>query len=135
MKYSMVLVVALLFAGNVWTHPAAAEEYMIKQMTPEVQAALDGRRNRYELLTDMKNKGLIGENNRGYAEAFSERGDVLSLVEEENRDRKVIYTTIAQQNGLTSALATIEKVFAQEQRARAQSGVKVQAEDGSWITK
>jgi hypothetical protein len=96
---------------------------------------LDGRRGRYEQLLDLKNKGLVGENNRGYAEAFSESQDVRNLVADENRDRKIIYTTIAQQNGLTGALATIQRVFAQEQRARAQSGVKIQNDDGSWVTK
>ncbi len=135
MKYCMMLLLAVFFAGTVVVSSAAAAQYAIQEMTPEVQAALDGRRNRYEELVHLKKEGLVGENNRGYVEAFSERQDVLQLVADENRDRKIIYTTIARQNGLTGALATIERVFAQEQRDRAQSGVKIQNGDGSWVTK
>ncbi|HQO59173.1 MAG TPA: DUF1318 domain-containing protein [Candidatus Omnitrophota bacterium] len=131
----MMLLLAVFFAGTVVVSSAAAAQYAIQEMTPEVQAALDGRRNRYEELVHLKKEGLVGENNRGYVEAFSERQDVLQLVADENRDRKIIYTTIARQNGLTGALATIERVFAQEQRDRAQSGVKIQNGDGSWVTK
>ena len=135
MKYFMIIVFTVLLAGAFGGQPAMGEQYTIKQLTPEVQAALDGRRARYDQLTALKNQGLAGENNRGYVEAFSENKDVLLLVAAENRDRKVIYTVIAQQNGLTGALATIEQVFAQEQRERAQSGFKIQNADGSWVTK
>ncbi len=135
MKYFMILLSVILLTGAKGVPPAAAEQYAIKQMTPEVQAALDGRRSRYVQLTDLKREGLVGENNRGYVEAFSDREDVQGIVADENHDRKIIYTTIAQQNGLTGALATIERVFAQEQRDRAQPGFKIQNGDGSWITK
>ncbi len=135
MKYSMMLLLAVFFTGMVGVSSAVAAEYAIKEMTPEVQAALDGRRSRYEELVSLKKAGLVGENNRGYVEPFSERQDVLKLVVDENHDRTIIYTTIAQQNGLLGALATIERVFAQEQRDRAQPGVKIQNGDGSWVTK
>jgi len=125
--------VTAMFLG---IHPVyAVEKYTIKEMTSAVQSALENRRNRYGQLEALKRQRKVGENNRGYVEAFSSEGSVRSLVEAENRDRKVIYQTIADQNNLTDALSTIEKVFAQTQRDNAESGDKIQTEDGRWVKK
>jgi len=110
----------------------AAEKYTIKEMTPQVMSALENRRSRYDELAKLKQEGRVGENNRGYVEAFSSDGNSKSLVEAENRDRKTIYQTIADQNNLQGAIGTIEKVFAQTQRDNAESGEKIQFEDGQW---
>src|SRR3989338_4979669 len=91
----------------------AAESYTIKEMTPQVTSALENRRNRFDKLTILKQQGKIGENNRGYMEAFTDETEVTQTVAAENADRRVIYETIAQQNNLSGALATIEKVFAE----------------------
>jgi len=128
----------LLTSSLVMTRPlpvGADVKYSIKEMTPEVTAALENRRNRYEKLREIKSQGIIGENNRGYVELLVDDQAAKTLLEAENKDRKVIYQTIADQNGLTNALATIEKVFAQEQRERAQPGEKIQTEDGQWVVK
>ena len=114
---------------------SAAQKYTIKEMTPEVTAALENRRNRYDKLAELKQQGKVGENNRGYVEAFSDDGSVKRLVDVENRDRKIIYQTIAEQNNLKDAIGAIEKVFAQTQRDNAEPGDKIQAEDGRWTEK
>lgn len=113
----------------------AQAKYNIKEMTPAVEAALEGRRSRYDQLTALKSEGRVGENNRGYVQTLLEDSEVDSLVEAENLDRKVIYQTIAEQNGLTDALETIENVFAQVQRDKANAGDMIQLEDGSWVKK
>jgi uncharacterized protein YdbL (DUF1318 family) len=113
----------------------AQAKYSIKTMTPEVESALDGRRGRFDQLNELKNKGSIGENNHGYVEVLGGDSSAESIANAENADRKVIYTTIADQNGLTGAIETIEKVFAQVQRDKAESGQKIQTEDGNWTTK
>jgi len=112
-----------------------AGQYDLKEMTPEVQAALDNRRDRFEEFRRFKNQEIIGENNRGYVEVLVNDKGAESLADAENRDRRVIYTTVEKQNNLTNALETIEKVFAQVQREKAQSGDKIQTEDGQWVTK
>ena len=112
---------------------ALAAKYSIKSMTPEVQQALDARKDRFSQLRTLKASSAIGENNRGYVEALSD--DAKALVADENRDRAVIYKTIAQQNGLEDALSTIESAFGQVQRDKAEPGDKIQAEDGSWTSK
>ncbi len=113
----------------------AAEQYSIKEMTPEVMSALESRRGRYDALQQLKQQGKVGENNRGYVEAFSGEADVQGIVAAENADRKIIYQTIATQNNLKDAIGTIEKVFAQTQREKAGPGEKIQSDDGSWMTK
>lgn len=127
-------ILAGLLASMIWSSVGQAAKYSIKEMTPEVSQALDSRRARFDQLAEFKKSGVVGENNRGYVEVLS--GDeARSLVEAENRDRKVIYETIARQNDLTGALETIEKVFAEEQRGRAGAGEMIQTEDGRWIKK
>jgi uncharacterized protein len=127
----IVFVVSLCAWSGAW-----AATYDIKEMTPEVKAALDGRRGRFEELKSLKAQGAIGENNKGYVEVLTGGGDAQSVADAENRDRRYIYTTIVSQNGLpANALSTVEEVFAQVQRDKAGSGDKIEDASGSWITK
>jgi len=122
---------ALLSAGST----IYAAQYDIKQMTPEVRQALENRRARFNELHALKAQGIVGENNRGYIEFLESGAAASSLVIAENSDRKVIYQTIAEQNDLQGQLDTIEKVFAQVQRDKAESGDRIQGDDGQWIQK
>jgi uncharacterized protein YdbL (DUF1318 family) len=115
---------------------ALAATYDIKELTPQVKAALDARRSRFEQLSGLKSQGKIGENNSGYVQVLSGGDDVGDIVNAENKDRKFIYSAIVEQNGLPSgALTTVEKVFAQVQRDKASAGDSIQDESGSWIKK
>ena len=135
-KYLLGIIVMAGSVGAALTLPAAADgQYSIKTMTPQVEQALENRRGRYDELDQLKVKGLVGENNHGYAQALSADNQAKSLVDAENADRKVIYQTIAEQNGLTGAMITIEKVFAQVQADKASSGEMIQTVDGDWIKK
>jgi hypothetical protein len=124
-------VAVVLFCGQ----PASAQEYSIKKMTPEINQALENRRDRYDRLAELKKQGAVGENNRGYVEVLS-GGEARSIADAENKDRRVIYQAITEQNTLgENALLTVEKVFAQVQQEKAAPGDKIQAEDGRWISK
>lgn len=134
--YRIIFVLGILAASFINVSPVLAEgQYSIKHMTPEVQSALENRRGRFEQLRALKANGAIGENNHGYVDALGGGSAVQSLATAENSDRRVIYTTIGEQNGLTDALTTIESVFAQVQRDKAESGDKIQTEDGQWVSK
>jgi uncharacterized protein YdbL (DUF1318 family) len=125
-------VVTTIFSANyVWSQG----KYTIKEMTPEVSAALENRKGRYDQLQILKKQKAIGENNQGYVVSFTSSEEVKGLVEMENADRSVIYNIIASQNGLTDAIDTIEKIFAQTQRDKAEAGDRIQLEDGGWVTK
>ena len=134
----MIFITVFYFAALLGGQPLvrAQQTYDIKEMTPQVKAALDSRKDRFNELKSLKASGAVGENNRGYVEALSGDASVEALVAAENKDRKMIYQTIVEQNGLPpSALATVEAVFAQVQRDKAAAGDKIQDENGRWITK
>ena len=132
-----ILIVCLFSVGLMIVHHNAFADakYSIKIMTPEVKSALDGRRSRYDQLREYKTSGALGENNQGYVAVLKSEGSADSVAAQENQDRKVIYQTIAEQNGLDNAIGTIERVFAQVQRDKADSGDKIELEDGTWSTK
>jgi uncharacterized protein YdbL (DUF1318 family) len=116
--------------------PAQAfAQYELKELTPAVQSALEGRKGRFGQLASLKQQGAVGENSSGYVTVLADTDGAAALAEAENRDRKVIYTAIAEQNGLLSEMSSIEKVFAQVQRDKAAAGEKIQLENGEWTTK
>ena len=130
MKKIFVVCVMMCAAASVVFAQAA---YDIKEVTPAVKSALESRKARFGELKDLKTQGLVGENNRGYVQALSGGADVKALVSAENKDRKAVYEAIVQQNGLdSSALVTVEKVFARVQRDKAEKNEKVQSEAGNW---
>lgn len=115
---------------------AWAETPQLKYTTPEVQSALDSRRDRFSRLKEFKGKGLVGEDKEGHVKAFSDDSDLKALVDGENRDRETIYKTIVEQNGLApEAINTIRATFAEVQREKAESGEKIQLPSGEWSTK
>ncbi|MCM8812102.1 MAG: YdbL family protein [Candidatus Omnitrophica bacterium] len=120
-----------------WLVPSAwAASPQLKFMTPEAQRAIDSRRDRYKQLKEYKMKGWVGENNQGLVSALVSTPEVTALVEQENRDRELIYRTIIEQNNLPGdAMATVKAAFAQEQRERAEPGEKIQQPSGEWVTK
>ena len=131
MKKTILCALAVMLAVPVF----AEGKYSIKQMTSEVQGALDNRHDRFDQLHALKASGAVGENSHGYVEVLKAEAGADAIAVAENSDRKVIYQTIAQQNGLEDAVATIESVFAQVQRDKAAVGDQVQEEDGHWVTK
>lgn len=133
-RYIFLFLFAILTLGAIPLNSFAAD-YNIKQMTPEVTVALENRRARYEQIQDLKKQALIGENNQGYISVLKHKVEIVSIIESENRDRKVIYETIAVQNQLGGAINKIEKVFAGVQREKAQPGEKIQLENGNWVSK
>ncbi len=136
--FLFIFMVNVLAAVGIFNFPQnifAEGKYDIKEMTPEVKAALENRRSRFDQLKSLKAQGIVGENNRGYVQVLGNDSSAKSLVESENNDRRVIYKTIEAQNNLSGAMETIEKVFAQVQRDKASPTDKIQTEDGRWVTK
>lgn len=126
----------MILAAALTPMSARAEaKYSLKEMTPEVSAALDARRARFDNLADLKSKGMVGEDDRGYVKALVSAPEVEAVVKAENKDRTIVYTTIAAQNNLAGEIATIEKVFAEVQRDKAKPGEKIQDANGQWVTK
>ena len=129
-----ILMIALLILG--FSQGLSAAEYDIKEMTPEIQNALNGRQARYGQLQELKASGVLGENNQGLVKVLKEIPGANEVTSAENADRQVIYNAIAEQNGLGAAgLPKIQQVFAEVQREKARSGDFVQLPTGEWIKK
>lgn len=96
-----------------WSVAAFAATYDIKEMTPEIQAAISGRQARYAELQAAKQAGAIRETNDGLVSGAE------PLASAENRDRLVIYQAIANQNNLgPDGLAIVQKTFAEVHQER-----------------
>ena len=137
-KFRILLISFFLISGAILTLPrwAWSAAYDIQEITPEVKAALDNRRQRFDELQDLKRRGIVGENNQGYVQLLTEAHGYRDLVDAENSDRRVIYLAIIKQNNLAeSEQGKVEAAFAQVQKDKANPGDKIQAEDGSWTTK
>jgi uncharacterized protein YdbL (DUF1318 family) len=128
---AMAVALTVVMAG-----PVRAESYQLKEITPKVKTALDSRRARYDQLKSLKDQAAVGENNRGYVEALSGDAAAKALVDAENKDRRLIYETIVEQNKLPGdALTTVENVFAQVQQDKAGAGEMIQNFKGEWVKK
>ena len=111
-----------------------AAQYDIKTMTPEIQQAVSDRQNRYNDLQASKDQGAIGEDNQGYVEALDPSS--AAFANEENKDRRVIYQAIADQNNLgPGGLSIVEEIFVEVLEEKSAPGQSVQAPDGSWTKK
>jgi len=130
---SAIFVLLLLFQTGV---AFAVQNYDLKEMTPAVQQAIEGRKARFAQLQQLKRAGSIGEGNKGYVEALGTLSGAEQSVAAENQDRQAIYQAIADQNQLgAEGLAEIQRIFAEVQRGKAQAGDLIQLPMGEWIKK
>ena len=113
-----------------------AANYDYKTMTPDIEKALKNRQSRYQQLQQLKQEGMIGENNKGYVANLKNNASAAALTDAENRDRRVMYEALAEQNKLGgSGLLEIQKAFAEVQSDKAGAGDMVQSLSGSWEKK
>lgn len=100
------------------------------------ESAADIRRRmeqRLSQLDELKAKGALGENNRGFVEVREAIGAASSVASDENRDREAVYGLIAQQAGASAD--SVGRARAKQIAANARSGVWVQDERGDWKKK
>ena len=114
----------------------AAQNYDLKEITPTVQNALEGRKGRYAELQRLKSEGTVGENNQGSVKLLKDSAGAQGLIDGENHDREVIYQAIVDQNHLgPGGITEVHSVFAEVQRGKAKSGEIVQSRSGEWAQK
>lgn len=132
-------VASLCSAGLVFLSAASlslAANYDFKDITPEIEKALKSRQSRYYQLQKLKQEGVIGENNKGYVTDLKNNATATSMADAENRDRRVLYENLAEQNHLGgTGLLEIQKAFAEVQAEKAGAGDMVQSADGHWKKK
>ena len=120
---SLFTVVAFALAAAA-TNLYAEDLGAVKQRMDQRVAAIDA----------LKQRGAIGENNRGYLEARgSLSGDESRLVPAENADRATVYAALARQTGSTAD--QVGRARAKYIAQNSTPGVWLQDETGRWYRK
>jgi uncharacterized protein YdbL (DUF1318 family) len=111
--------------------------------TPAIRGLKASMANRFPQLQPFYGKGAIGETNNGYlalrdvnALSLKERADVNRLVDQENADRRALYTEIIRANNLAgNTLPEVERLFANSWRDKSSPGWWIQQDGGQWVKK
>lgn len=88
---------------------------------------------RYPVITNMKDSGMVGENNKGYLEFRAAKHQNQDIVDAENSDRKTVYQAIASKQNTTADLVGSRRAIAIAENGK--SGQIFQREDGTWYVK
>ena len=120
-RHVLVTAVFGLAAALVLSAPAFAQSLK--------QRMLD----RLPAIVELKNKGIVGENNQGYLEFRGAKKEGEDVVRAENADRKAVYGAIAKKQGTTPQLVGQRR--AQQIAREAEPGQWLQKPDGSWYRK
>jgi uncharacterized protein len=88
---------------------------------------------RLPVIKSLKDKGLVGENNKGYLEFIGKKKEQQDVVAAENSDRKQVYEAIAKQQSTT--VEVVGKHRAVQIADKAQAGDWLQDANGKWYQK
>lgn len=82
----------------------------------------------------LKDRGVAGENNRGYLEARgAASGEDQKIISDENSDRRTVYAALAQQTGASPD--TVGRQRAAQLAGLAKRGHWIQDANGEWRQK
>jgi hypothetical protein len=90
-------------------------------------------KKRLPVLKELKAKGIVGEDNKGYLQFVGAKKEKADVIAAENKDRKTVYAAIAKQQGTTAEL--VGKRRALQIAKRADPGEWVQDANGKWLQK
>ncbi len=93
----------------------------------------DRMRERLPTINALKDKTVIGENNKGYLQYLSSKKPEEKAITAENSDRKKVYKAIAKKQKVSINLVGQRR--AQQIAKKAKKGHKYQNSDGKWLTK
>ena len=93
----------------------------------------DRMKQRLPQIIQMKQQGVIGENDKGYLEYVSGKRPNQEIVEAENSDRRKVYEMIAKQQGVS--IQKVEQLRAAQIVKKAIKGEMLKRSDGSWYKK
>jgi uncharacterized protein YdbL (DUF1318 family) len=88
---------------------------------------------RLPVIKSFKAQGIVGENNKGYLEFVGQKKDKADVINAENKDRKLVYSAIAKQQGTT--VEVVGKHRAIQIANKARPGEWLQDAAGKWHQK
>jgi len=118
--YFAVLAILLftVFAAGAFPSAKEIQARMLARL-PEIKA--------------LKDKGLVGENNKGLLEFVGQQKEKQDVVAAENKDREMVYEAIAKQQGTTLELVGKHRAIQISDKAR--PGEWLQDANGKWYQK
>jgi uncharacterized protein YdbL (DUF1318 family) len=96
-------------------------------------AVKDRMLQRLPAIADLKTKGIIGENNRGYLGYVTGNRVMEDVIAAENADRKIVYEIFAKQQN--TSLDVVETVQGARKAEKANPGEFYQNREGQWVKK
>ena len=112
------ILLCIVFAAGALASATEIRARMIARL-PEIKA--------------LKDKGLVGENNKGFLEFVGQQKEKQNVVTAENQDREKVYEAIAKQQGTTVELVGQHRAIQIAQKA--QPGEWLQDANGKWYRK
>ena len=120
----LIRLLACIAALGFATVAARAQDPALKARMEQRIGALDA----------LKDRGVVGENNRGLLEVRGQAAPAdAKLVSDENADRSAVYAALAQQTGSTPDVVARKR--AQQIAERSKPGVWIQDPSGQWRQK
>ena len=90
-------------------------------------------KKRLPVIENLKAKGIIGENNRGYLSYVGTKRENEAVVKAENKDRKTVYKALAKREKVP--VEELERLRAKNLAAKADPGDWIQDAGGNWYQK
>ena len=90
-------------------------------------------KQRLPIIIDLKARGIVGEDNKGYLDFVGGKKEKADVVAAENKDRNTVYKAIAKQQGTTVDLVGQHR--ARQIALKANSGEWLQDANGNWYQK
>ena len=102
----------------------------ISAFAEEIKARM---KNRLPVINELKTKGIVGEDNKGFLQFVGAKKEKQDVVSAENNDRLTIYKAIAKQQGATAELVGQRR--ANQIARKARTGDWLQDDKGKWYQK
>ncbi|WP_457577533.1 YdbL family protein [Desulfomarina sp.] len=126
LKKITVLSFFLLLLAPFFLAPTPAGATSVKEVKARMIA-------RIPAINRLKNRGIVGENNRGFLEYRSNSKEQKELINAENADRALVYRIIGKKQGASPDL--VGRRRAKQIAGKGKTGQWFQKEDGSWYKK
>ncbi len=123
-RHGIKLIVFILTGVFVFSTNASA-----KSLNDVIQSM----KQRAPLIKQLKVKGIVGENSKGYLEFVGASREQAAQVAAENADRKLTYQYVARKE--QTSLAVVESRMGKRKAQKADPGEFFQKPDGSWQKK
>ena len=122
---------------NIRTFSVVVISFLVVLFTTVASSSAEDTKSRMKkrlpIIIELKAKGIVGEDNRGYLQFVGTKREKEDVVTAENNDRKSVYSAIAKKQGAT--VDFVGKRRARQITEKAKKGEFLQDESGKWYKK